>query len=66
MGRFQLFQQLNNLFLHGNIQGAGGFVTYDDAGGEGKCPGDGGSLALTAAELVGVLSADFRGKAALF
>ena len=64
-GFFQMSQQLHNLFLHRDVQSAGGLVADEDAGGEGQGPGDGGSLALAAAELMGILSASFRRKAAL-
>ncbi len=50
----QLLQQLDDLLLHGHVQGGGCLVEDEDAGIAHQRPGDGGSLALATGDLVGI------------
>lgn len=50
----QVFEEVEDLGLDGDIEGAGGLVADDEVGVEGESAGDADALALPAAELVGV------------
>jgi hypothetical protein len=48
----QIFQQVNDLRLNGNVERRNGFVAHDEFGTDGERPGDPDALALSAGKLV--------------
>ena len=56
-------EEIEDLGLDGDVEGAGGFVADDDAGAQDQGAGDGDALALAAAELVGVAVGHVGGEA---
>ena len=58
----QLRQEVQNLGLDGDVQGADGLVRHDEPGFQGQGPGDAQALALAAAEFVGIAVGDVTGE----
>ena len=60
----QVFQQVDDLGLDRNIQGRNCFITDDEFGVQGECPGDSNTLPLASAHFVGVTVCHHRRKSA--
>lgn len=60
----QILEQVDDLGLDGDVEGACGFVADDETWAEGEGAGDGDALALAARELVGVAVGGVGGHAA--
>jgi len=58
----ELRQEVQDLGLDGDVQGADGLVRHDEPGFQGQGPGDPQALALAAAEFVGIAVADVGGE----
>ena len=61
----QISEQLEDLLLHGDIEGAGGFVADEQLWLDGEGTGDRSALSLTAADFVGIASSDLWRESAL-
>ena len=61
----QISEQLEDLLLHGDIEGAGGFVADEKLWLDSESAGDRSALTLTAADFVGIAASDLWRESAL-